>query len=133
MRALLTSAATAALLGLSPLPAFAAPAGHPVVHHFSVPGVPGVSAWGSYAKSDGKVSVTLCVKDSSAKVHLAFVIGIAVNASFTKHQNITAQALGNGKQACHSVTTADTGRLSVLASSVGRDGASDVGKLKTIY
>jgi hypothetical protein len=34
---------------------------------------------------------------------------------------------------CRSVTTADTARLSVLASSVGHGGASDVGKLKTIY
>jgi hypothetical protein len=133
MRALLTTVAATALLGFTALPAFAAPASHPVVHDFSIPGVPGVSAWGSYAKAGGKVSITLCVKDSSVKVHLAFVIGIAVNKSFTKHQNITAKALGDGKQACHSVTTADTGRLSVLASSVGRDGASDVGKLKTIY
>jgi hypothetical protein len=133
MRILPTAAAVAALLGMTALPAFAAPAGRPVVHKFSVPGVPGVSAWGSYAKSGGKVSITLCVKDSSAKVHLAYVIGIAQNASFTRHQEISAGAAGNGKQACRSVTTADSAQLSVLASSVGRDGASSVGKLKTIY
>lgn len=133
MRTLPVAVATAALLGLTTLPAFAAPVSHPVVHTFSVPGVPGVSAWGSYAKSGTKVSVTVCVKDSSAKVSLALVIGIAVDATYTKHQNITAQAHGNGKQACHTVTTTDSARLTVLASSVGHDGASHVGKLKTIY
>jgi hypothetical protein len=133
MRILPAVTATVALLGISALPAFAAPAGRPAVHNFSVPGVPGVSAWGSYARSGGKVSITLCVKDSSAKVHLAFVMGIAQNASFTRHQDISADAPGNGKQACRSVTTADSAQLSVLASSVGRDGSSSVGRLKTIY
>jgi hypothetical protein len=133
MRTLPTAVATAALLCMTAAPAFAAPANRPVVHKFSVPGVPGVSAWGSYTRSGGKVSITLCVKDSSAKVHLALVMGIAQNASFTRHQDISADATGNGKQACRSVTTADSSRLSVLASSVGRDGASNVGKLKTIY
>ena len=75
--------ATAALLGLISLPASAAPAGKPRVHDFSVPGVSGVHAWGSYAKSGGKVP--------------------------------------------------DTARLTVLASSVGHDGASRVGTLKRIY
>jgi hypothetical protein len=125
--------ATAALLGLTTLPASAAPAGKQRVHDFSVPGVSGVHAWGSYAKSGGKVSIAVCVKDSSAKVGLALVIAVAMNAKFTKHQNILAEAHGNGKQACHSVTTADTARLTVLASSVGHDGASRVGTLKRIY
>jgi hypothetical protein len=120
-------------LGLGELPASAATAGGPRVHDFSVPGVPGVSAWGSYARSDGAVTITLCVKDSSAKVSLALVIGVAMNATYTKHQDITAGALGDNKQACRSVTTTDTFQLSVLASSVGHDGASTVGKLKTIY
>jgi hypothetical protein len=133
MRTLSITAATAALLGLTALPALAAPTGHEVVHNFSVPGVSGVRAWGDYTKSGGKVSITLCVKDSSAKVRLAFVIGVAVNSTFTRHQNITAAASGDGKQACRSVTTTDNARLAVLASSVGRDGASSVGKLKTIY
>jgi hypothetical protein len=133
MRALPIMIASAALLGVTALPAFAAQAGYPAAHHFSVPGVPGVSAWGSYTKSGAKVSVTLCVKDTSAKVSLAFVIGVTMNVNFTRHQNITAEARGNGKQTCHSVTTTDTARLTVLASSVGHDGASQVGKLKKIY
>jgi hypothetical protein len=133
MRALPTVIASAALLGMTALPAFAAQAGHPAVHNFSVPGVPGVSAWGSYVKTGDKVSVTLCVKDTSAKVSLAFVIGVAMNKNFTHHQNITAEALGDGKQTCRSVTTTDTTRLTVLASSVGHDGSSLVGKLRKIY
>jgi len=133
MRTLPITVATAALLGLTALPALAAPASRPGAHDFSVPGVPGVSAWGSYAKSGNKVAITLCVKDSSAKVSLAFVIGIAINADFTRHQNITAEAHGDGKQTCRSVTTTDNARLSVLASSVGHDGASRVGKLKMVY
>jgi hypothetical protein len=133
MRTLPAIVATAALLGVTTLPAYAAPAGKPRVHDFSVPGVPGVSAWGSYAKSGGKVSITVCVKDSSAKVSFALVIAVAINASFTRHQNITAEALGHGKQKCHSVMTTDNARLTVLASSVGHDGASRVGKLKRIY
>jgi hypothetical protein len=133
MRTLSTMAAAAALLGLTALPASAASASSPRVHAFSVPGVSGVRAWGSYAKSSGKVSITLCVKDTSAKVNLALVIGIAMNTSFTRHDDITAEAHGKGKTVCRSVTTADTARLSVLASSVGHGGASDVGKLKTIY
>jgi hypothetical protein len=130
VRTLPTMIATAALLGLTALPASAS---SPRVHDFSVPGVPGVSAWGSYAKSGDTVSITLCVKDSSAKVSLAFVIGVAVNNSFTRHRDITADAPGKGKQTCRTVKTTDTARLTVLASSVGHDGASRVGKLKSIY
>jgi hypothetical protein len=125
--------AAAALFGLTALPASAASVSGPRVHDFSVPGVPGVSAWGSYAKSGDTVSITLCVKDSSATVRLAFVIGVAVNANFTRHRNITADALGKGKQTCRAVKTADTAQLTVLASSVGHDGASRVGRLKLIY
>jgi hypothetical protein len=136
VRTLPTMIAAAALLGLTALPAsasVASSAGGPRVHDFSVPGVPGVSAWGSYAKSGGSVSITLCVKDSSAKVRMACVIGVAMNENFTRHKNITADALGNGKQTCRTVKTTDTAELTVLASSVGHDGASRVGKLKSIY
>jgi hypothetical protein len=69
------------MLALSAWPA-SATVMYSKVHSFSIPGLPGVSAWGSYYKTGTSVSVTVCVKDTSKDIDLATAIAIASDKSY---------------------------------------------------
>jgi hypothetical protein len=133
LRKILVVAAGVALLGMAALPASAATASHPKVHNFTIPGATGVSSWGSYYTSGGSVHVTLCVKETAKNVDFALAIGVAFNANASRHQQVTAEILGTGKQVCHAMTTKDTKHLYAQVTSGTSDGHAHVGKMKRIY
>ena len=83
--------AASAMLALSAWPA-SATALHPKIHSFSIPGLPGVSAWGSYHKTGSSVSVTVCVKDTSKNIDLATAIAIASDKSYRHYKGDIAIA-----------------------------------------
>jgi hypothetical protein len=123
----------AAILGLSALPASAAPASHPKVHTFTLPAVTGIHTWGSYSLASGKADITLCVKETASDVDLAVAVAVATNASVSKHQDIQIEVLGSGKQVCRSMVTRDTAHLYAEATSGTADGKSHMGKDIKIY
>jgi hypothetical protein len=133
------SAATvgAALLGLTVLPAYAAPVSKLKVHNFTVPSPTGIKAWGSYSFSGGKADITVCVKESASDVDLATVQAVALNAYATKYQSIVARIAGMptpGEQACKSMVTRYTTTLYVIAvSGTTDDDKAHIGKSDKIY
>src|SRR5580692_9256951 len=128
LRTFSTIAVGAAILGLTALPASAAPASHPKVHTFTLPAVTGIKTWGSYSFSGGKADIKLCVRETASDVEYALVVATALNASVTKHQSLEAEILGSGKQVCKSLVTRDTAHLYVTASSATAGGKVSVGK-----
>jgi hypothetical protein len=133
LRKICVVAAGIALLGMTALPASAATASHPKVHSFTVPAATGVSAWGSYYTSGGSVHVTLCVKETARNVDFALATGVALNANASRHQQVTAEILGTGKQVCRTMTTKDTRHLYAQVTSGTSDGHAHIGKMKRIY
>jgi hypothetical protein len=118
----------AAILGLSAVPASAAPVSHPKVHTFTLPAVTGIRTWGSYSLVGGKAHITLCVKETASDVDLAFAVADAMNAGVTKYQALEAQVIGSGKQECRSMVSKYTAHLYATATSGTTDGKSHVGK-----
>jgi hypothetical protein len=133
LRTLSAVAIGAALLGLSALPASAAPVSHPKVHTFTLPAVTGLHTWGSYSRVGSKAHITLCVKETSSDVDFALAVAVALNASAKKHQNVEIEIIGSGKQECRSLVTSDTAHLYVTASSGTTNGKAHVGKDIKIY
>ena len=72
-------AACAATLAFTALPA-SAMTSH--VHDFSIPGVYGVRAWGTYADSGTRVRVTVCVEDTARGVYGAAAVGLAFDSRY---------------------------------------------------
>ena len=124
--------AASAMVALSALPASAA-AMHPKVHSFSIPGLPGVSAWGSYYQTGKSVSVTVCVKDTAKDISLATAIAIASDKSYHHYKGVIANAFGDGQHACTTITAKYTVHLSVSSASVNNKDKAKLSKIKNIY
>ena len=124
--------AASAMLALSAWPA-SATALHPKIHSFSIPGLPGVSAWGSYHKTGSSVSVTVCVKDTSKNIDLATAIAIASDKSHRHYKGDIANAFGDGQHACKTITAKYTAHLSVSSASVNNKDKAKLSKIKFIY
>jgi hypothetical protein len=133
LRTLSAVAIGAALLGLSALPASAAPVSHPKVHTFTLPAVTGLHTWGSYSRVGSKAHITLCVKETASDVDVAVAVAVAMNASVSKHQAIQIEIIGSGKQECRSLVTSDTAHLYAEATSGTTNGKSHLGKDIKIY
>ena len=134
LRTLSAVALGAALLGTSAIPATAAhAAAKPKVHTFTMTGVAGIKTWGSYYTAGGRAHVTLCVKETASNVDLAIGVATALNASASKHQDLSITITGFRKQVCRSMTSGYTAHLWAEATSGTNDGKAHVGKPKKIY
>lgn len=134
LRTVSAAAIGMAILGVTALPASAAPASHPKTHTFTLPAATGIKAWGTYYTASGKAHITACVKETKSNVDLASAVLTAMNASITRHQSLAVDILGrSGKQVCKSLVTKDTAHLYGIATSGTTDGKVHISKLKKIY
>jgi hypothetical protein len=131
LRLIAVVASCAAMLALSALPASAATSR---IHVFSVPGVYGVRAWGTYYETGMRVRVSVCVEDTAPSVYGAAAVGLAFDSSYRRHDNVGAATIGYGHTQCHAMTTRYTSHLVVEALSGYKNGKiRQRGKLKQIY
>ena len=131
LRRIFVVASCAAMLALSALPASAATSR---VHAFSIPGVYGVRAWGSYSQTGIRVRVSVCVEDTAPSVYGAAAVGLAFDSSYRHHDNVGAVTIGDGHTQCHTMTTRYTSHLVVEALSGYQNGKiRQRGKPREIY
>jgi hypothetical protein len=131
MRRIAAVALSTVLLTLGALPASAA-VSH--THRFSIPGVYGIRAWGSYTDAGPKVAITVCVEDTARSVYGAAAAGLAFGPGYRHHSNVGAAAVGFGHSQCHTIKTAYKSHLVVEALSGDKNGKVDQrGHLKRIY
>lgn len=124
-------AACAVTLAFSALPASAATS-H--VHGFSIPGVYGVRAWGTYGATGGKIQVSVCVEVTVRGVYGAAAVGLAFDSGYRHHDNVSAVTIGDGHTRCRVIVTGYTSHLVVEALSGYKNGkVRHQGKLKRIY
>ena len=131
LRLIAVVASCAAMLALSALPAAAATSG---IHVFSIPGVYGVRAWGTYYETGMTVRISVCVEDTAPSVYGAAAVGLAFDSSYRRHDNVGAATIGYGHTQCHAMTTRYTSHLVVEALSGYKNGKiRQRGNLKQIY
>jgi len=97
LRRLSVIAATAAMLALSALPAYAAP--HSSTHKLSFPSHGGISSWGTYKKTSKGIYVNVCAKDTGSAFAVGAVV-VATNSSGSRSGNLGAVAFGHGTTQC---------------------------------
>jgi hypothetical protein len=124
-------AACAATLAFSALPTSAMTS---QVHGFTIPGVYGVRAWGTYAGAATRVRVTVCVEDTARGVYGAAAVGLAFDSRYRRHDNVSAVTVGYTHTQCRVVLTRYTSHLVVEALSGYKNGkVRQRGKPKRIY
>jgi hypothetical protein len=134
LRTLSAAAIGVAMLGMTALPATAAPAAKPKTHTFTLPPVSGIKVWGSYYTASGKAHITLCAKETASNVDLVVAVATAFNKTASRHQSLSVQILGqSSKQVCKTLVTGDTAHLLGGATSGTTDGKAHIGKIKKIY
>ncbi len=120
-----------AMLAFSALPASAATNR---IHVFSIPGVYGVRAWGTYYDTGIRVRVSVCVEDTAPSVYGAATVGLAFDSSYRHHDNVGAVTIGNDHTQCRAMSTRYTSHLVVEALSGYKNGkVRQRGKPKRIY
>ena len=131
LRGISVVASCVAMLALSALPASAATSR---IHVFSIPGVYGVRAWGTYYQTGIRVRVSVCVEDTAPSVYGAAAVGVAFDSSYRHHDNVSAVTIGYDHTQCHAMTTRYTSHLVVEALSGYQNGkVRQRGKPKQIY
>jgi hypothetical protein len=131
LRLIAVIAASVAALACGTLPASAAA---DRIHAFSIPGVSGVRAWGSYQDAGAGVRITVCVKDAALGVYGAAVVGLAFDSSYRRHDDVSAAAIGYGHTQCQMTVKRYTGHLVVEALSGYENGKiRQQGKPRRIY
>ena len=131
LRGISVVASCVVMLALSALPASAATSSN---HVFSIPGVYGVRAWGTYYQTGIRVQVSVCVEDTAPSVYGAAAVGVAFDSSYRHHDNISAVTIGYDDTQCHAMTTRYTSHLVVEALSGFQNGkVRQRGKVKQIY
>jgi len=130
LRGISLVASCVGMLALSALPASAATS----VHVFSIPGVYGVRAWGTYYQTGIRVRVSVCVEDTAPSVYGAAAVGVAFDSSYRHHDSVSAVTIGYDHTQCHAMTTRYTSHLVVEALSGYQNGkVRQRGKAKQIY
>jgi len=120
-----------AMLAFSALPASAATNR---IHVFSIPGVYGVRAWGTYYDTGIRVRVSVCVEDTATSVYGAATVGLAFDSSYRHHDNVGAVTIGYDHTQCRAMSTRYTSHLVVEALSGYKNGkVRQRGKPKRIY
>lgn len=109
--------------------AFAASGG---TQPFSIPGVYGISAWGSYQHLGARVQVTVCVHDTVRGVYGGAAAAVA--SAGVHRQAVAAVTVGFEHTRCQTVITRYTAHLVADALSGYRDGkVRQVGHIRQIY
>src|SRR5260370_36238453 len=93
-------AVCAAMLASGALPASAAPS-H--VRAFSIPGVYGVRAWGTFDNTGAKVQVTVCVEDTSRHVYGAVAVGLAFDPGYRHHDKVSPVTIAYNPIQCRAI------------------------------
>ena len=131
LRRISAVASCVAMLALSALSASAATSR---IQVFSIPGVYGVRAWGTYYETGIRVRVSVCVQDTAPSVYGAATVGLAFDSSYRHHDNVSAVTIGYDHTQCHVMSTRYTSHLVVEALSGYQNGKiRQRGKLKQIY
>jgi hypothetical protein len=131
LRRISVAAICVAMLALSALPAAAATSR---IHAFNIPGVYGVRAWGTYYQTGIRVRVTVCVEDTSRDVYGAAAAGMAFNAGYTRHSEVSVATVGYHHPRCTTMALPYTDHLVVDAVSGYRGGkVRQHGQVKQIY
>lgn len=131
LRLIAVIAASAATLACGTLPASAAA---DRIHAFSIPGVSGVRAWGSYQDAGAGVRITVCVKDAARGVYGAAAVGLAFDSSYRRDSAVSVAAIGYGHTQCQMTVKPYTGHLVVEALSGYKNGkVRQHGQPKRIY
>ena len=91
LRRIFVVASCAVTLALSAWPASAAVSR---THVFSIPGVYGVRAWGTYREIGIRVRISVCVEDTAPGVYGAAAVGLAFDSSYRQHENVGAATIG---------------------------------------
>ena len=131
LRLISVVAACVAVLAFGALPASAATGR---IHDFSIPGVHGVRAWGSYYDAGTSVRVSVCVQDTAPGVYGAAAVGLAFDSGYRHHDNVSAVVIGRPHAQCRAMTTRYTSHLVVGALSGYKNGkVRQHGSPKQIY
>lgn len=103
-------------------------------HMFSIPGVYGVRAWGSYLDSGARAVITICVQDTARDVYGAAAVGLAFDSAYRNHASVGAVTIGYNHTECRTMTTRYTSHLVVEAlSGYPRGKVRQRGHLRRIY
>jgi hypothetical protein len=130
LRPISIAVVSGALLMAGALPAAAAT---DVVHTFSIPGVYGIGAWGSYQRIGAKARITTCVEDTAGGVYGGASAAVAYDGGKSQ-QTIAAVTVGYHHIACRAMITSYTNHLIVDALSGWRDGkVRQPGRTRQIY
>jgi len=131
LRGISLVASCVGMLALSAPPASAATSS---IHVFSIPGVYGVRAWGTYYQTGIRVRVSVCVEDTAPSVYGAAAVGVVFDSSYRHHDSVSAVTIGYDHTQCHAMTTRYTSHLVVEALSGYQNGkVRQRGKAKQIY
>jgi hypothetical protein len=129
LRSISIAAVSGALLTAGALPAAAAGG----VHTFSIPGVYGIGAWGSYEHIGARVRITACVEDMARGVYGGAAAAVAYGGG-GRHQTVAAVTVGYRHISCQTMITSYTNHLIVDALSGWRDGkVREAGHTRQIY
>jgi D-serine deaminase-like pyridoxal phosphate-dependent protein len=105
LRRLSVIAASAAMLAASALPAFATThttthtSTHTSTHKLAFPSHSGISAWGTYKKTNKGIYVNVCAKDTKRAFAVGAVV-VATNSSGSRSSNLGAVAMGHNQTQC---------------------------------
>jgi hypothetical protein len=130
LRPISIAAVSGALLAAGAVPAAAAAS---AAHTFSIPGVYGIAAWGSYQRTGAKTRITVCVEDTAHGVYGGASAAVAYGGG-RRQQTIAAVTVGYHYIACRAMITSYTNHLIVDALSGWRDGkVRQAGRTRQIY
>jgi hypothetical protein len=131
-------AASVAMVALSALPAYAAPATMRspavTVHKLSFPGLPGVKAWGSYIKTPKFVRLSVCSEDTSRRNFAVGAVAVGYNSNWSRNANLGAVAIGYHQTVCRSGLVRYTAHMKIYTFIAGSHGKIvKRSKVKKIY
>ena len=124
-------AACVATLAFSAVPAATATSR---IHGFSIPGVHGVRAWGTYHDTGTRVQFSVCVEVTVRRVYGAAAVGLAFDSDYRHHGNVSAVTIGDDRTRCRVMVMRYAGHLVVEALSGYKNGkVRQHGELNRIY
>ena len=124
LRRISVIAASAAMLTLSALPAYASThtSTHKSTHKLSFPAAKGISEWGTYVKTRKYVRINVCVKDTSKTDFAVGAVAVGTNANGRRQGNLGAVAIGPGQTVCRSGRISYTSHLKTYVFVANRHG-----------
>jgi hypothetical protein len=120
LRRLSVIAATAAMLAASALPAFASTQSSST-HKLAFPSHSGVSAWGTYKKTNKGIYVNVCAKDTKSQFAVG-AVAVATNSSGSRSANLGAVAMGHNTTQCRFGTIPYSSHLKTYLISYNSNG-----------